>query len=215
MTDYNEKVLKVRMPDRIRRLPISDQGYPVPKFVLYIDGKPDFRVMDSAHLVRCVKQHVCWTCGDRMGRHLAFPIGPMCAVNRTTAEPPSHLECARFACEACPFLTQPKMRRNEKGLPEEAQNPAGIMIKRNPGVTCIWVTGGYRTFASGNGRLFKIGAPTGVEWWAHGRKATREEVMASIDSGLPALREIAAKEGGEAMRAVEKALTIAMPLVPV
>src|SRR5262245_2742625 len=94
------------VPERMRKLPLH-RGYPVPWFVEWIEGVPDFRIMDGRKLVRAVKEKRCWVCGELMGSYLAFTIGPMCAVNRISAEPPSHRECASFSARGCPFLTRP------------------------------------------------------------------------------------------------------------
>jgi hypothetical protein len=117
----------------------------------------------------------------------AFTIGPMCAVNRTSSEPPSHLECSRFSARNCPFLTRPRMKRvGEENLPCGAVTAAGEMIKRNPGVALVWVTKRYEAFPDGKGgTLFDIGEPHAVEWYAQGREASRAEVLESIETGLP------------------------------
>jgi hypothetical protein len=183
----------------MRRLSISDEGYPVPYFVAYRDGKPDFRCMDHEKMVIAVRHKRCWMCGQPLGKHLTFAIGPMCAVNRNIAEPPSHLACLEYGVKACPFLTQPRMRRNEKDLPEDG-HIAGIGIKRNPGVTLLWTTLKYRVWRAPNGgALFELGDPEHVEYFAEGRKATREEIIESMESGLPLLMEEAEQEGAEAI----------------
>ncbi len=41
-----------------------------------------------------------------------------------------------------------------------------------------------------------MGEPESVEWWAHCRQASRAEVEASIDSGLPNLEAIARQQRG-------------------
>lgn len=86
------------LPVRLRKLPVDARGYPVPWFVDWIEGPegrvPEFRAMDPRKWVRAVKERLCWVCGEALGRWLVFPIGPMCAITRTTAEPPSHLDCA-------------------------------------------------------------------------------------------------------------------------
>jgi hypothetical protein len=110
------------LPPRMRALPISDKGYPVPAFVEWIDGKPDFRVMRADFRLKCVRNNLCWQCGERLSNRLAFVIGPMCAVNRVSSEPPSHRDCALFAASACPFLTLPHAQRREANLPAEAQS---------------------------------------------------------------------------------------------
>lgn len=201
-------------PSRIQALPVDHRGFPVPWFVAYIDGIPDFRVVGPGKIAEAHNRNLCWVCGQPRGVFGAFVVGPMCAVNRTSSEPPSHLECARFSARACPFLTQPRMRRNEKDMPAEASAPAGEMITRNPGVALIWVTKSYRPFRAQGGHLFRMGDPTSVEWLAQGRSATREEVLASIDSGLPQLAVLAAQDGPRALDELQRRVDAVAPLVP-
>ncbi|MGF6641843.1 hypothetical protein [Paraburkholderia sp. MM6662-R1] len=205
------------MPDRIRRLPVSEKGYPVPYFVAWIDGVPDFRVSDPEKLVKCVRQYRCWICGEPLSRYVAFNIGPMCAVNRISAEPPSHTDCALFAAKACPFLTLPKAVRRESNLPAEISDPAGVMIDRNPGVALVWITKEFRRMRAdgGAGVLFQIGDPTETFWFAEGREATTQEVMDSIASGLPILQKLATQDGPEAVRELAMMTREAMRYVPV
>jgi hypothetical protein len=184
----------------MKHLPISDNGWCVPWFVSKLDdGSYDFRAADLDKFRRAVKQKLCWLCGQTVGRHLAFVVGGMCIVNRVTSEPPSHLECAEYAVRACPFLSQPRMRRNAKGIAEmiesgEAIAPAGEHIDRNPGACAIYVTLTYSGFPVGQGKagvLFRLGEPERITYYREGRPATRAEVLESIDSGLPLLRRMA------------------------
>ena len=66
-----------------------------------------------------MREKRCWVCGDPLGVHLTFPIGPMCALNRTISEPPSHHECASWSARNCPFLSRPHMVRREDGAINE------------------------------------------------------------------------------------------------
>ena len=196
------------MPRRMRGLPRDHRGFAVPYFVAWLrDGKevnigygePDFRILSPSRMRRCKSERLCWLCGHKLGSFLVFAIGPMCAATRTTMEPPAHLECARYSVKVCPFLSRPRMRRNDVEMPEGHWAP-GTTIERNPGVTALWVTKSYTTFDAGAvggatpGELIRVGEAERVEWWREGRAATRDEVIASIDSGLPALREIADKQ---------------------
>jgi hypothetical protein len=190
---------------------IDERGFPIPKFVPYVDGKPDFRGMEPNHLRDCIKKKLCWLCGEPLGVHMTFVIGPMCAINRNSSEPPSHHDCAEYSTKACPFLTQPKMRRNEKGLTEDPQ-VAGIMIKRNPGVTMMWTTRSYKLMQAG-GILFQIGDPETIECRAEGRKATMAEIMHSITTGIPILREHAKLDGPEAEKELEKMILHGIALI--
>ncbi len=209
----NASIRDIPRPKRMRWQPISPAGYPVPWFVAWIDGVPDFRVADQEKFMRALRRDLCWLCGQTLGRHKAFVIGPMCAVNKTTAEPPCHRECAEYALRACPFLTKPRMRRNEEDRPPEAIDPAGVMIKRNPGCVLLWMTRSYQVERAANGVLIKLGDPTELVPYAEGRIATRAELDASITSGLPILSKIAAQEGRRAMEALQRQVSEADALL--
>jgi hypothetical protein len=191
------------IPPRMTRLPV-DRGYPVPWFVDVIDGTPEFRAASPEKFVRAVRERRCWVCGDPLGRHLAFVIGPMCAVNRTSSEPPCHLDCAVFSAQRCPFLSRPHAKRREDDVVNsDWAGEASIM--RNPGVAGVWITGSYTTFkapgAAQIGYLFEMGEPSAVLWFAEGREATRAEVLASIDSGMPLLEATCDQEPTPARKA--------------
>lgn len=178
------------LPVRMLSLKIDDRGYPVPFFVAWVDVRPDHRIVDPHKMVLCLNKSVCWLCGDILGTHKAFVAGPMCVINRTSAEPPSHLECAEFAVRACPFMTRPMAKRRVANMPEELMAPAGMMIERNPGVTAIYVTRSFTTRVHDDKPLITMGVPTDVTWWAEGRWASREEVMHSIETGIPILENL-------------------------
>lgn len=204
-------------PPSIARLPVDKRGFPVPYFVQWIDGEPDFRVADTRRMSQCVKQRRCWICGGKLGRMLAFTIGPMCSVNRVSAEPPEHPQCAAFAVVACPFLSRPLAKRpGMEDLQERAdfQDAPGIFIKHNPGVTLIWHTLSYKLFEVENGTLFKLGAPVRASWWREGREATRDEVIEGFQLGLKSLAPVAAEEGPEAVADLKKAVALALTLLP-
>ncbi len=190
------------LPTSMRHLPRDPKHHsaPVPFFIDYVNGEPDFRTMDGRKLVRCIKEKLCWVCGRRLGVHVTFPLGCMCVINRTNAEPPSHYECARWSVQNCPFLSNPKMVRREDDLINNAKfnaESAGIGIARNPGVVALWRTRSYEVFPAPNGGvLFTVGEPEAVEWWTQSRAATREEVIESIESGLPILEAVARQETG-------------------
>ena len=188
------------LPPRLRSLPLA-RGYPVPWFVAWIDGVPDFRISDRQKYARAIRERRCWVCGDRLGVHLAFVIGPMCGINRTTTEPPCHLDCADWSARACPFLARPHARRRDVDEAIETHHPGGIPLLRNPGVTLVWITRGYRLFDDGHGKpLIRIGLPEAVRWYAEGRPATRAEVQASVAGGYPALLDVAATQEAQEPR---------------
>lgn len=214
--EYAASIEHVEMPDRIKRLPISPKGFPVPWFVAWFDGVPDFRVVGPGKVEEAIKKDKCWVCGDRMGAYKAMTLGPMCVINRTISEPPAHRECAVFSVKACPFLSNPKSRRNECNIPTGVEEPAGNAIKRNPGAVAIWVTKRYQPFRDRDGGiLFTFDNPTEVLWFCEGRTAIRQEVLDSITSGLPILAEQAKREGEQSMKALEHMTARAIQYLPV
>jgi hypothetical protein len=236
MTSYNRSVDLDHMPERIRNLPISPEGFPVPWFVEWFDkgkpcsrgyGVPDFRITDPSKITAAVRMNLCWVCGNRGGTNKAFVIGPMCAINRVISEPASHRECAIYAARVCPFLSKPNMVRNTKGIMQDGKlvenftPPPGFGLSRNPGAVCVWVTKTFKMFrppsipGSTPGVLFSLGDPIETLWFAEGRPATRAEVLASIDSGYPKLEDIARLQGAEALAALPAMRAEALALLPV
>lgn len=192
------------MPDSIKALPRDKRGYPVPAFVEWFDGEPDFRVISPKFMVKCITEHCCWICGKPITeRTFSFVLGPMCAVNRINSEPPNHNACAMFAAINCPFLAHPKMKRNERDLPEH-RHTAGIHIDRNPGCSLVWQTMSYTPQVVDNGVLFQVGDPVRVDAYAEGRRATREEVAESVRTGLPFLVEAAEQDGPLALMDLDR-----------
>lgn len=213
------------MTERIARLTVH-RGYPVPWFVAWVDesgaplrrgeGEPDFRVIAPDALDRSYFGSLCWICGEPRGRYAAFVAGPMCAVNRTSAEPPSHPECAGWSACACPFMARPHARRRDSGLPNGTIEPAGIALLRNPGVALVWASRDWRRWTPpSGGYLYDMGTPAEVAWFAEGRPATRAEIAYSIETGEPVLRELAERQGEDALAELARRISFVLEeLVP-
>lgn len=197
-------------PEPMRHLGVS-RGYPVPWFVPWINGEPEFRAAASPKRVQAVMQNLCWVCGTPLqpppkefrvvvgfAQPVTFVIGPMGAINRTTAEPPCHHECALYSIRNCPFLSKPQMVRRENDLPEHSA--PGVMIERNPSVSLLWSTRGYVIFGDGSGGwLIRLRTPSQTEWFYRRQPATRAQVEESVRSGFPLLLKMAQEEGPEAV----------------
>lgn len=196
------------LPPRMMGLPVDARGYVVPWFVAWVDGQPEFRAMDAKKWLEAVRYKLCWVCGQRLGSYFAFVVGPMCLVSLTASEPPSHLQCATWSVQNCPFLTRPHMVRRENDLPEGFTDPAGIPIMRNPGVTAVYAVRGFQVFKDDAGKpLIRMSdEPHSIQWYAEGRTATREEIQHSIDTGISIPMGLAEQEGPEAIREFNKAL---------
>jgi hypothetical protein len=195
------------LTERIKKLPVDKRGYPIPAFVQWIEivdgkpkavpdgqGEPDFRVVKMSHLHACYLEDLCWVCGEKLGQYRAYVIGPMCAVNRNSAEPPSHVECAEWSAKACPFLTKPNMRRREDEISQSAEviKPAGFMEEANPGVNLIWTVKGPTQIRGDDngGILFDVGNPETVTWWKEGRPATNEEAISGLQGSIDRLLKL-------------------------
>lgn len=214
MTELNAAIRNIPIPVRMNKLSINDKGFPIPWFV-HIDenGIDDFRIIGRGKIMDAINWRKCWLCGQTLGTYLVFTIGPMCTVNRVSAEPPSHLSCAEYAVRACPFLNNPRMRRNEKDMPDH-KDVGGYMLPHNPGATALWVARDYKPFQVSNGLLIQIGEPDRVLWYVEGREATRAEVEDSIDNGLPFLKQLAEQDGPEAIEELNQAIIKARKFMP-
>lgn len=171
------------IPNRMQGLPIDHRGYPIPWFVAMVNGKPEFRLGDSRKLILAVSFKACWVCGKRLKYlrkdryEMVFVAGPMAAMNRVTAEPPAHPECAEFSVKACPFLLNPSAVRREANLPPDT-GTAGIQHRANPGVMLLWHADHYTTEDDHQGYpLIQLPDPIRLEWWKQGRAATRAESL--------------------------------------
>jgi hypothetical protein len=181
------------IPDAIAKLPRDERGYPVPWFVPWLDGRPEFLAADSTKIPIAIKNRQCWICGDYMHlQEATFVLGPMGATNRVNSEPPSHWECAVFAATACPFLIRPKMKRREIDHP--TFNPRGH-VDHHPGASCLWQSPEYELVGHGKTMLIEIGEATRIAWYCEGKPATRQQVVNAIDEAKAILMEGAAAMG--------------------
>jgi len=205
--------LNVPIPPDMKSRPADHRGFPVPWFVTNktADGHWDFVAIERARMIEAIRHSKCWVSGKKLGRYKAFCIGPMCAINRTSGDPPVTREIALWSVKVCPFMSRPLARRADKSLPQVKEVQDGVAILRNPGVTGVWVTcnSEYQP-----GRGFYLGDPMEVTWWCKGGPATRDQVLASVASGIHHLESMAAKEGADALRELEKYRLRAEPLWP-
>ena len=209
--------MKFEEHGRIAKLPHDKRGFPIPWFVAWEGDKPLFPVMDPAKLSQAIRQDKCWVCGEKLGKYKTFVIGPMCCVNKITAEPPCHKDCAEFSAKYCPFLTRPKMRRvttHDGYIDVPMKEAPGIMLAHNPGATALWTTRGYGVKRVHNGILFEIGPFETVEFWAKGKRATRAEVYEAIDKGLPLLRNAAKLDGPIGQAECERKIADFLDILP-
>lgn len=201
------------LPPAMKNLPLDKRGFPVPWFASWPIAKRDvdFQVIEPGRIVTAMRFNVCWVSGEEMDPVFAFVIGPMCAINRISAEPPSRIEVAEWSVKGCPLLSNPAMRRAPRS---DVIDAPGIMERRNPGVSLIWVCDHFSPVRVDGGYLFQVPDPMWVSWWHRGREATRAEVEAAMAPGVAQLRQMAMEEGSAALNEFSRRLTMARELLP-
>jgi hypothetical protein len=172
-----------RLPEGMRNLPMDGRGFPIPWFVAVVSGQPEFRLSDPRKIVEGWRRELCWVCGGRLPVFRAWVIGPASVIEGASPEPPCHLDCGRFSATACPFLSNPEARRNQKRLPDNV-SPGSEMITENSVATALWVTKGRGAdpIQTRQGLLFKLRQPDRIEWYARGEKAPGHEVRSAISN---------------------------------
>ncbi len=195
------------MPEGVRALPRDARGIPIPWFVDCSGGRPDFRVVDGRKLIEGWDRDLCWICGRQMFAFRAWIVGPVSAINRCTAEPPAHPDCARVALTQCPFLSDPERARD--ATPQTGVRPGGELMMRNSGLTSAWITKGRggEMVTPGNGMLFRLFEPHAVEWYHRGAVASAEAVRAGFDDAAGRLREADRRHGPAALDNLERRIT--------
>lgn len=214
--DLRPRADRPPVPDRMRHLSRDRRGFVVPWFVPWINDSPEFRAMDGSKLNIALKRDLCWLCGGTLGRHKIFVAGAMCVINRISPEPPCHEACADYAVRVCPFLTHPKMRRNETKL--DAIREAGGRVHpeanpRNPGIVALYYTNGYRVLRDQGHTLLQLAAPARVGWFTQARTATRTEIIGALEAGKLVLAQQAFKDGVD-LETIELKYRLALKLLP-
>lgn len=156
----------IETPRRIAALPKDSRGYPIFFMVNIKDGKPDFRDMDPAKGNRCIRERLCGICGAPLGKSVAFVGGPMSIRNRLFGDPPSHVECARYALQACPFLAMPSFSYQQMDPSTPRLNP--LVTTQKPDVFGLGITTKYRLVDIQGNIVVKAGLFSSVQYWRDG-----------------------------------------------
>jgi hypothetical protein len=172
-------ISRIKVPLYMKSLPRDDRGYPIPYGVTVgTDGKPDFRVIDEAKLVLCIKERRCAICGKVMNGPMAFVGGPRSIQGHLFTDGPMHPPCAHYAIQVCPFLAAPKF-----AYARHINAPAGHVTKTNelvsdnrPDVFGIGVTAGFQVVLIGEDDFaLQAGAwLRPVDWYRNGENVNEE-----------------------------------------
>lgn len=131
--------LNIEIPKELSHLKIDSRGYPVPYFVSWIDGKPEFRYLDPERLYMIFDRKVCHICGTKLpSDYVYFISGPMGLQNRISSDAGMHRVCAEFSLKACPHLYLQKAERRENDeLGKEIASQPSVLIKEKPPVVIL------------------------------------------------------------------------------
>ncbi len=181
-------------PHEMRGRPVDHRGFYVPWFVTRktAEGHWDFAGVDTNRLVECLEKGVCWVSGVPLGKFASFVVGPMCCINRVSAEPPVKRNIAEWSVKVCPFLSRPLAKR--PGEAPEGHVTPGIMVADNPGLEFIWTCKRSEVYRGPEG-LFRLGEPDSVTAWTKGRPAEKDEIRQVMEKGYEKLVGIARKHG--------------------
>lgn len=95
----------ITIPQRLCKFP-THRGFVVHYTVAWNDdGTPNFGSMREYRRRECWRKNLCHLCGQRMERPYIFIGGPLCVKYRRFVDGPMHVECADYATQACPFLS--------------------------------------------------------------------------------------------------------------
>jgi hypothetical protein len=106
--------------------------YLVPFTVEWIDGKPDFRVINRAKIIECGRDKLCGVCGHKLGEFCWFIGGELCKENHIFVDPPMHEECARFTAATCPFVKGDRCEYSDRPV-KAGENKIAIHPMANSG----------------------------------------------------------------------------------
>lgn len=159
------------MPSRIASLPRDRRGLPIPHTVAWVDGAPDFRVIDPIKWDRAVCFRRCGICGDVLGHKVAFVGGPGSIGNRLFTDLPMHRDCAIYALRTCPFLAAPKFSYAKR--PPSDTRTIEVVSEQRPDTFGLGITRGFKPVRLRGGEVVLMADPfLSVEWWRLGEPVT-------------------------------------------
>lgn len=121
------------IPEYLKHLKVNSKGYPIPFFVAYVDGKPDFRLLDARKQGYCIDQKLCAICGKKLFKNSYYFIsGPEGYKNKIATDPAMHRNCAEYSLNMCPHLHIEKTTRRESGLEKLHEQQGEIMLDKPP-----------------------------------------------------------------------------------
>ena len=126
--------MQIEIPKFLSHLKTDERGYPIPFFVAYVNGVPDFRMLSEEKQIRCMEKKLCSVCGKKLFEYFYFITGPRGLENGTHSDPPMHRDCAEYSLKMCPHLYYQRATINDREdyyKERRARNEVGIQTKPN------------------------------------------------------------------------------------
>lgn len=117
----------IAIPARMSHLPVHG-GLAVPWTVVWVDGRPDFRIPDIELAAASLYEKKCGVCGAPHDYWMVCIGGPLSMVSRQFTDPPMHEECARYSAAVCAFISG---RRQAARDIDPDKLPLGMQIAIN------------------------------------------------------------------------------------
>lgn len=124
----------LEIPKELSHLKIDKRGYPIPYFVSWVNGEPEFRYMDHKRLMMIIEKKLCHICGIKLPKdYFYFISGPVGLQNKVSSDAAMHRICAEFSLKACPHLYLQKAERRENDdLGKHLNARPSPLIKEKP-----------------------------------------------------------------------------------
>lgn len=152
------------IPKSLSHLKIDKRGYPIPYFVGYINGEPEFRLTDARKQHKCIEKKLCGICGKKITSGVyVFISGILGYTNRISSDPAMHESCARFSLEICPHLHFEKTDRRENGIEHIKQDVAGMVLTK-PKILMLARADKYKDFKAEQSTLIKYHATSSEKY---------------------------------------------------
>ena len=102
----------VPIPDRMKKFPLWKGKYPM-FYTLSknADGTPNFKAVSRSKQIEAIGKNLCHICGEKLTLPYWFILLGEEVEHRHTRDGPMHRECAVYAGQTCPFLSNPYARR--------------------------------------------------------------------------------------------------------
>jgi hypothetical protein len=130
----------LEIPQQLSHLKIDSRGYPIPFFVTWIDGKPEFRFLDHKRQEMIIEKKLYHICGKKLNDDYNYFIsGPIGFHNRISSDAAMHRVCAEFSLRACPhlYLQKADRRENDELAKEIIAKADDVLIKEKPQILIL------------------------------------------------------------------------------